>query len=240
MTRDQRPESEDKYNYFVTFRTGVALIIPRSLETSDVLTTLTLVLGGTRMKKNVGCCLWLLMLVGSGGALWGADDTAKSYFPNQVLRDQNGNPARFYDDLLRGKTVVVHSFFATCHDSCPVMFGKLKALQDSFGDHLGKDMMFLSISVDSANDVPARLHEVAESLHAKPGWLFLSGVKQNVDWVLYKLGQYAPVREEHSTIFLVGNEASGVWTKLDASLPVETLRTGIEKVLDAKPEIRTR
>ncbi len=182
-------------------------------------------------------CLGLATFLVAASPLWSFDDrSAAGYFPNQVLRDQNGKAVRFYSDLLQGKTVVIHSFFATCHDACPAMFGKLKAIQGSFGDHLGKDLLFLSISVDPANDVPAALHEVAGSLGAKNGWYFLSGSKQNVDWVLYKLGQFAPIREEHSTTFLVGNEPAGVWTKIDAALPVETLRQGVEKALQASTQ----
>lgn len=183
--------------------------------------------------KRVAFC-GLLLFYGSSGDLSALEDTAKSgYFPNQILRDQNGRPLRFYGDLLQGKTVVIHSFFGACHGSCPVLLGKLKAVQDAFGTHLGKDLLFLSISVDPANDKPAKLREMAASLNAKPGWLFVSGARQNVDWVLYRLGQYSPVREEHSTVFLVGNEAAGVWTKLDASISPENLRTGIQKVLNA-------
>jgi cytochrome oxidase Cu insertion factor (SCO1/SenC/PrrC family) len=178
------------------------------------------------------------MLVLGVSPLFGFDDAAdpSRYFPNQVLRDQNGRAVRFYSDLLQGKTVVIHSFFATCHDACPVIFGKLKAIQESFGDHLGKDLLFLSISVDPANDVPAKLREVADSVGAKPGWLFLSGVKPNVDWVLYKLGQYTPVREDHSTVLLVGNQTAGVWTRLDASMPTERLRLAVDQVLHSKTQ----
>ena len=156
-----------------------------------------------------------------------------SYFPNHVLRDQNGRAQPFYSGLLQNKTVVIHSFFEACHGSCPVMFGKLKAIQDSLADHLGKDLLFLSISVDPANDTPDKLRQLADSLNAKPGWLFLSGAKQNIDWVLFKLGQYEPIREKHSTIFLVGNEASGQWTKVDAALSPEVLRASIVKALNS-------
>src|ERR1044072_9723021 len=34
------------------------------------------------------------------------------YFPNVVLRTQDGRPVRLYDGLLKGKTVLINSFYA--------------------------------------------------------------------------------------------------------------------------------
>lgn len=51
---------------------------------------------------------------------------AASYFLDHILRDQNSKAVRFYSDLVKGRTVVIHSFFLTYHDSCPMMLGKLK------------------------------------------------------------------------------------------------------------------
>ncbi len=47
-----------------------------------------------------------------------ADSPAKKYFTDVVLVNQNGEKMRFYSDLLRGKVVIINSFFATCAGSC--------------------------------------------------------------------------------------------------------------------------
>jgi protein SCO1/2 len=36
---------------------------------------------------------------------------------------------------------------------------------------------------------------------------------ENVDWALYKVGQYVEDKQDHTTIFIVGNEATGLWKK---------------------------
>ena len=39
------------------------------------------------------------------------------YFPNVELTTHNGDQVRFYDDLIKGKTVVINFMYATCTDS---------------------------------------------------------------------------------------------------------------------------
>lgn len=138
---------------------------------------------------------------------------AQQYFSDVELLNQNGEKVRFYSDVLKGKTVVVNSFFATCTGVCPPMNRNMKAIQDALGDRVGKDVFLVSITVDPATDTPARLKEDAQKFQAKPGWLFLTGKKENVDWALYKLGQYADDKNAHKSIFIIGNEATGLWKK---------------------------
>lgn len=155
---------------------------------------------------------------------------AEPYFPNLPVTLQDGRQVRFYRDLLAGKTVVVHSFFATCHGACPVMLGKMRALQNALGDQLGKDVFLISISVDPRTDTPGKLDELAKSLDAKPGWVFVSGNERNVNWILYRLGQYLPAKEDHSTMLLIGNEPAGNWAKVHASEPLEEILNVLDRV----------
>ena len=139
--------------------------------------------------------------------------TAQKYFSDVVLVNQNGEQLRFYSDLLQGKVVVISSFMATCTSACPPKNRNLEKLQEAAGDRLGKDVLILSISVDPVTDTPERLKEYAKIYHAKPGWHFLTGKKENVDWALYKIGQYVPDKANHTNIIVMGNEATGLWKK---------------------------
>ena len=159
-----------------------------------------------------------------------ADDVAQRYFSDTILLDQNGRPQRFYSDLLRGKTVVIHSFFASCHGVCPVLLGRMKAIQERLGARGGRDVVLLSITVNAGDDTPAKMLELAASLGAKPGWFFLSGKKANTDWILSRLGQYVDAKEDHSSVLLIGNETTGVWTKVQASTNAEEVIRVIDKV----------
>jgi protein SCO1/2 len=139
---------------------------------------------------------------------------AAKYFSDVELLDQDGRKVHFYSDMLKGKTVVINAFFTTCTSVCPPMNRNMEKIQEALGDRLGKDVFLLSISVDPTTDTPPRLKEYAQKFHAKPGWTFLTGKKENVDWALYKVGQYVETKDDHTTVIIVGNEATGLWKKM--------------------------
>ncbi|RMH16142.1 MAG: SCO family protein [Acidobacteria bacterium] len=157
---------------------------------------------------------------------------ARKYFTDVPLINQDGEPMRLYSDLLRGRTVVVNAFFTSCTGVCPVMGQKLKAIQERFADHLGKDLALISISVDPETDTVPKLKAYAERMGAKPGWYFLAGDKANVDQALYKLGQYVEDKEAHTNIMIIGNEATGLWVKAFGLKPAPELIDVVQQVLD--------
>ena len=139
---------------------------------------------------------------------------------------------RFYSDLLQGKTVVVNAFFTTCTGVCPVMSGTMARIQDWLGDRLGNEVHLISISVDPENDTPERLREYAERFDAKPGWYILGGEKENVDWALYRLGQYAEQKEAHTNLMIIGNETARVWKKAFGLAKAQELIQMVEETLN--------
>jgi protein SCO1/2 len=138
---------------------------------------------------------------------------AQQWFTDVELLDQDGRKVRFYSDVLKGKTVVVNAFFTTCTSVCPPMNHNMAKIQEALGDRVGRDVFFVSISVDPETDTPTRLKEYARRYNARAGWTFLTGRKENVDWALYKLGQYVEQKDGHKTVFIIGNEATGLWKK---------------------------
>jgi protein SCO1/2 len=142
-----------------------------------------------------------------------AESGAKKYFSDVVLLNQNGEKMRLYSDLLEGKTVIINSFFATCQGSCLPLSRNLQKVQEALGARLGKDVSIISISVDPTVDTPPRLKAYAKKLDAKPGWYFLTGDKESVDFALRKLGQFVENKENHLNIFIIGNDRTGLWKK---------------------------
>ena len=143
-------------------------------------------------------------------------EASAAYFPNHVLLTQDNEPVRFYDDVLKGKVVLINFMFTTCTGVCPPMAANMAKVQKYLGDRVGKDVRIVSISVDPTVDTPAKLKKYAEGFKAGPGWYFLTGKKENVDWVLYKLGGYVADKMQHSAILIIGNEATGEWVKTAA------------------------
>jgi protein SCO1 len=159
---------------------------------------------------------------------------AEKWFTDVELVNQDGEKVRFYTDVLKGKTVVVNAFFTTCTSVCPPMNRSMEKIQEAFGDRVGKDVFLVSITVDPATDTPVRLKEYAAKFHARKGWTFLTGKKENLDWALYKLGQYVENRDDHKTVIIIGNEATGLWKKAFGMAKAEELIKLVEGVAGDK------
>jgi protein SCO1/2 len=159
---------------------------------------------------------------------------AEKYFSDVELVNQDGEKVRFYTDVLKGKTVVVNAFFTTCTSVCPPMNRSFEKIQEALGDRVGKDVFLVSLTVDPATDTPARLKEYAAKFHARKGWTFLTGKKENLDWALYKLGQYVENRDDHKTVVIIGKEATGLWKKAFGMAKVDELIQLVMQVADDK------
>src|SRR6201998_4511961 len=68
-----------------------------------------------------------------------------TYFTNTPLVNQDGKTVHFFDDLIKGKSVVVNFIYTECGDSCPLETAKLAQVQKILGDRVGKDIFFYSI-----------------------------------------------------------------------------------------------
>jgi protein SCO1/2 len=156
---------------------------------------------------------------------------AERYFGNVVLTNQDGKQLRLYADILKGNVVIINSFYSTCSGVCRVTIPVFKQLQDDLGERVDKDVRLVSITVDPESDTPGVLKRYATGIGAKPGWDFLTGDKETVDQVLYKLGLYTDAKEEHSNIFIVGNEPTGLWKKVLGIAPPYEIRRSVESVL---------
>lgn len=194
------------------------------------------------MKAILYSTLLVLILAGAASAQQpataattnGTENAAAKYFTDVELVNQNGEKMRFYSDLLQGKTVIIDSFFATCQGSCLPMTRNLEKVQEALGDRLGKDARIISISVDPTVDTPAELKAFAKKFHARPGWYFLTGSKENVEFVLKKLGQFVEERNDHYNIFIIGNERTGLWKKAFGLAKSEEIVKVVDSVIDDK------
>jgi protein SCO1/2 len=166
----------------------------------------------------------------SSGSHWGAN-----YFPNVSLTTQDGATVHFYDDLLKGKIVGIDLIYTHCKDECPLETAKLAQVQRLLGDRVGKDIFFYSISLDPEHDTPAVLKAYADKFHAGPGWLFLTGKKEDIDLISKKLGLYTPNwgRDGHVPSLMLGNEPTGQWVRSSAVDNPRFIATTIHNFLDS-------
>jgi protein SCO1 len=160
-----------------------------------------------------------------------AEPAARKYFTDVVLVNQNGEKMRFYSDLLQNKVVIINSFFATCTGSCLPLNRNLEKVQKALGARMGKDVHIISISVDPTVDTPASLKAYAKKLNAGPGWYFLTGDKESVDFALKKIGHFVDDKQAHLNIFIIGNEHTGLWKKAFGLAQSDELLKVVESVL---------
>jgi protein SCO1 len=161
-------------------------------------------------------------------------ESSAAYFPNLTLLTQENKPVHFYDELLKGKVVLVNFMFTTCKGVCSPMTSNLAKVQRYLGDRVGRDINMISISVDPETDTVETLKRYAATFKAQPGWYFLTGKKENINWVLYKLGGYVEDKGQHSSVLILGNEATGEWMKMPAMAnPAEIAQAAI-KLADSK------
>jgi cytochrome oxidase Cu insertion factor (SCO1/SenC/PrrC family) len=162
------------------------------------------------------------------------DTPARRYFTDVPLVNQHGETMRLYSDVLRGKVVVIHVFFSGCSQTCPVLLATCQRLQDHLGDRLGRDVHLISITVDPENDRWESLRDHARRLKARRGWYLLTGSSQDVGLALRKLGQAVDRREDHSNIFFIGNERTGLWKKVQGLAPAEQIIDILDGVIADK------
>jgi len=171
----------------------------------------------------------------SGAATpWGAD-----YFPNVPVTTQDGKTLRFYDDLLKGKSVAILLFYTSCQDVCPLETANLVKVQKLLGAHMGRDIFFYSIAIDPW-DTPKENRAYAQKFGVGPGWLFLSGKEADIQLIARKLGlsrtSDALNKDGHSASLMLGKVPDGMWMRNSAVDNPQFLATTIANFLGWKDE----
>jgi protein SCO1 len=167
------------------------------------------------------------------------------YFPNIVLRTQDNEPRRFYDDLLRGKVVLINFFYLTCGDICPLMTANLVRVQAALGERLGREVFMYSITLDPQTDTPEVLKQYAAGYGVKPGWSFLTGQDAEIQRLRRTLGLYErdaridADKTQHTGLLIYGNEATGRWGAVPALLAPERIVRAVLRVMWPPPALLT-
>jgi len=157
---------------------------------------------------------------------WGAN-----YFPNVPVIDQNGRTLNFYDDVIKGKIVVISFIYTSCQDLCPLTTAKMAQLEDKLDGAVGRDLFFISMSVDPENDTPERMKAFADAFDVGPGWLFLTGKVADIRAINYKLGDRSDRNlRDHRNEIVLGNDAIGDWQRASVFGDLDSLVVSIRQM----------
>lgn len=157
----------------------------------------------------------------------------RQHFPNIVLTNQENKKVRLYDDVIKGKIVVIQFMFSNCERLCPMVTPNLVKVQKELEKQSPGKVKIVSISVDPEHDTPAVLKAYAKKFHVQPGWQFLTGRRQDIDWLRRELGLYYPEDQqfEHMNMLTVGREPTGQWFTIRALNNPEVIAYTVRKII---------
>lgn len=157
------------------------------------------------------------------------------YFPNTQVTTHEGKNLRFYDDVVRGRTVLYNMMYSVCTGICPGNTANLLQVQEALGSRLGKDIFMVSMTLQPEFDTPEALRDYVKRYSIKPGWTFLTGRPQEMEAIRRKLGFFnADPRIDsdlanHTGMVRIGNEKLDRWAMMPAlGSPKQIVRAVLE------------
>jgi len=154
-------------------------------------------------------------------------------FPNVILQTQEGTRVRFYDDLVKGKVVLVNFMFTSCTSQCPLATANLVKVEEALGERLGRDVVMISVTVDPATDTPDVLKKYSRRYATKPGWYFVTGKQKDVDLIRRRLGVLddAVEKSQHTGMLVYGNDTTGQWAATPVMAQPKTIVRSVMRLL---------
>lgn len=186
----------------------------------------------TGLRILQALAIGMVLLAGLATAPARADVRGAEYFTNLTLTTSEGKEVQFFDDVLKDRIVVVNFFYTSCTDLCSLGTARLAQVYEWLGERMGRDVFFVSITLDPENDTPEKLAAFAEGFDIDKGWTFLTGSRENIDAIRFKLGEKAQALNLHRTDMVIGNAKTGVWRR---SSVMGSLVIALQSILELDP-----
>lgn len=156
-------------------------------------------------------------------------------FPNLAVKDESGQTVRFFDGLIRDRVVIINFMFTTCDGQCPRTTAKLVRVRTALGERFGRDISFVSVSVDPGVDTPEQLRAYMDryDIPRGRGWRFITGSAEDLQRIRERLGFRDREKMDHTGVLIVGNEPTGTWTMLPSLASAESIATAIALAADS-------
>jgi protein SCO1/2 len=192
---------------------------------------------------------------------WGVSDRLRSlagdspqakapraaYFPKITLRTQDGKEVLFYEDLLKGKIVVINLMYSRCDGQlCGEGTKNLVKLQNALGDHFGREVFMYSITLDPEHDTPDVLKDYAKMYGAR--WTFLTATAEDntkkvedITSLRRKLGLFNSDpkvdadRKKHTGMIVIGNVVLDKWNRTSVLSSPDRILQMIERLKPPAP-----
>ena len=175
--------------------------------------------------------------LGSSPAAAALHQDGVEWFTNVAVNTHDGRTLSFYDDLLRGKIVLINFFYTSCDEVCPLVTQNLCFVHDMLAPRMGKDIFMYSISLQPERDTPERLAAYARTYGVGPGWLLLTGKPDDIELLRHRLGfvDSDPLQdadpEQHLGTVRIANEPKHRWIMTPGLLSPAAIVRSVKRVI---------
>jgi protein SCO1 len=158
--------------------------------------------------------------------------------PNVTMRTHDGARVKFYDDLVKGRQVVINMMYASCEGRCPAITSRLVEVHRALGARMGRDLFMYSITLKPEQDDAAALAAFAEMHGALlPGWKFLTGEPYDIDTLRFALFRHDHIKfdtdlDGHAGQLRIINDAANRWLHVQ---PLASKYTVLQHISWADP-----
>ena len=138
-------------------------------------------------------------------------------FPNPVLVTHGGRRVRFYDDLVRGRFVLLTFAYTRCEGKCPASLGRLLEARALVAPRLGHAPDLVTLTLDPEHDTPEALARYVEANGSPAGWTCVTGAPADLERLRRFLGFTDPDpridadRSQHGALVAMGDDRTGRW-----------------------------
>jgi protein SCO1/2 len=165
-------------------------------------------------------------------------ECASDRIPNALLTTHEGKQARFYDDLIAGKQVIINMMYTNCTGYCPAITTRLVEIHAALGARMGRDLFMYSITLKPHEDDAATLRAFADMHGALlPGWSFLTGSAYDIETLRYALFRHGHIGidldlDVHTGRLRIINDAINRWVHV---APLASKATVLQHISWADP-----
>jgi cytochrome oxidase Cu insertion factor (SCO1/SenC/PrrC family) len=149
--------------------------------------------------------------------------------PDVQVLTQDGKKSHFYRDLVKGRTVLVDFIYTTCTAICSPMTANLRDVRQQLGDAADK-VEFISITIDPKADTPPVLKAFAKQFDTGPHWSFVTADSAALAKLQKGFAVSMSRKEDHTPLLIIGNDATGKWTRKYGLAHPEVIVAAIRQV----------
>ena len=138
---------------------------------------------------------------------------------------------------MKGKIVMINFFFTDCDAICPLMTENLARVQELLGDRVGTEIFMASISLQPEHDTPEVLAAYAKTYGIGPGWVLLTGKKDDIELLRHRLGFVDSDKvedadpEQHIGTVRIANEPMHRWAMSPALINPPAMVRAVDRVV---------